>query len=209
MCTKHVALLSLQACQPTAADHQSRMEVITAARNALTRAFARGYQGVTVQAYGSFVSGFYNSSSDLDISFSAYMETAFMPPEQRAEMFRDMEEQQFVDVVSGAERAAGCLAFKQPRCTLRLQRCYMDCAIPHHVRTSSRTFSTPWNSEGPQGDVGSSFSRLFCLLHAVLVEYLGQACKDQAAQEACQQVRCTLCCKRALVYIINAIHATQ
>lgn len=91
----------MQACLPIDEDYQRRIRVIDMATQALTRSM-RGINNVTVQAYGSFVSGFYNSSSDLDICFSGYYESAQMTSEQRATMFRDMEEQDLVDVVRGS-----------------------------------------------------------------------------------------------------------
>ena len=54
------------------------------------------------QAYGSFISGFYNSTSDLDLSLSGFVDTNTLTPAQKREIFRDQPEEQYVPLVSYA-----------------------------------------------------------------------------------------------------------
>ena len=53
----------MQACSPTAADHKARTEVVADVKRVLTSALY--INNLDVIPYGSFVSGFYNATSDL------------------------------------------------------------------------------------------------------------------------------------------------
>jgi len=61
------SLLILQSQEPSAADRQIRERVLREV-NALVQPGLNGYHGMHVAPYGSFVSGLYTSTGDLDIS---------------------------------------------------------------------------------------------------------------------------------------------
>lgn len=55
---------------------------------------------VLSQAYGSFISGFYNSASDLDLALSGFVDSSTLTPSQRKEIFKDQQEEAYVSLVS-------------------------------------------------------------------------------------------------------------
>lgn len=63
----HSALPAMQSQQPTEADAQKRNLVLQQMNRLVTEGL-RGWHGMHVAPYGSFVSGLYTSTGDLDIS---------------------------------------------------------------------------------------------------------------------------------------------
>lgn len=71
---------------PTRDEYDRRIDLIARVKASLRHVYK--VQRLDVIPYGSFVSGFYNSFSDLDLAVTGYYETAALPARARAEIFR-------------------------------------------------------------------------------------------------------------------------
>ncbi|GAX74975.1 hypothetical protein CEUSTIGMA_g2421.t1 [Chlamydomonas eustigma] len=79
----------VEASRPTSFDADVRQSIIHSVESALQQGLsAARYQNISILPYGSFVSGFYKSSSDLDLALVGFIATSQLRPKQLAEIER-------------------------------------------------------------------------------------------------------------------------
>lgn len=99
-----------QVSMPRREDYDARVAVLEEVQQVLERG-GLGVEQLRVEPYGSFVSGFYNASSDLDIALTGYRRWDELPPKVRQDVASRLPAvPEYVALVSGVGCRGGGMA---------------------------------------------------------------------------------------------------